>query len=167
MRDQYALGSALEERFAWSVVPMPVTHERKLFDVACDKWDQYQQQIRLDHINITESRNHPYRRHSQLLSEAAVTLSHLPTIPDTITMRNGSSRPTFDFEFGDVRPGVQHTHLSHTNSGPRASRSVLSKSRSFASLPREQDLPEPLGNEITHPSHLLCRTIRVFVAWKA
>lgn len=156
MRDQYALGSALEERFAWSVVPMPATQDRKLFDVACDKWEQYQRQQRQD--QITESQHHPYRRHShhsQLFSEAAATLSHLPTIPDTITMRNGSTRPTINFA---------KSHLSRDNSGRPGGRHALSKSRSYASL-RKEPLSEPLG--YPHPSHFLCRTMRVFVAWKA
>jgi hypothetical protein len=163
MRDQFALGSALEERFAWSVVPMPATQDLKLFDIACDKWEQYQRQQRLDQIG--ESQPGPYRRHSQLLSEAAATLGHLPTIPDTITMRNSSTRPTVDF--ADARPGTQQAHLSGSNSGRRGGHRTLSKSHSYASLPKEPDLPEPLGEEISHPSHLLCRTMRVFVAWKA
>jgi hypothetical protein len=158
MRDHYALGSALEERLAWSVVPMPATQDRKLFDIACDKWEQYQHQQRLDQSH------HPYRRHSQLLSEAAATLSHLPTIPDTITMREGGTRPTIDLT--DARSGAQQAHFKHDNNG-RQGRQTLPKSRSYASLPKEPDLPEPLGDEIAHPNRLLCRTMRVFVAWKA
>ena len=164
MRDQISLGSALEERFTWSMVPMPTTQDRKLFDTACDKWEQYQRQRRLDHI--AESLPRPFRRHSQLLSEAAATLSHLPTIPDTITMRNGGVRPTVDFT--EAHPGVQQAHMSRSNSGRRGVQSrSLSKSRSYASLPKAPELPEPLGEETSHPSHLLCRTMRVFVAWKA
>lgn len=158
MRDQIGLGSALEERFAWSMVPMPVTQDRKLFDTACDKWEQYQRQGQ-----IAESQPRPYRRHSQLLSEAAATLSHhLPTIPDTITMRSDSVRPTVDF--AEARP---QAHLSRSNSGRYGSHRTLSKSRSYAGLPKALDLPETLGGEISEPSHLLCRTMRVFVAWKA
>jgi len=140
---------------------MPPTQDQKLFDIACEKWEQYQRQQSLDQIVETQLR--PNRRHSQLLSEAAATLSHLPTIPDTITMRNGTVRPTMDFS--DARPGVVHqSPLLSRNNGQRG---VLSKSRSLVNLPKSPDLPEPLGEEISHPSHALCRTLRVFVAWKA
>ncbi|KIM89115.1 hypothetical protein PILCRDRAFT_212537 [Piloderma croceum F 1598] len=158
MRDHYALGSALEERFAWSVVPMPATQDRKLFDIACDKWEQYQRQQRQD--QITESKHHPYRRHnhhSQLLSEAATTLSSLPTIPDTITMRKDSTRPAINFtEAPDAR--------QCNNSGRRGGRQTLSHTGSYTSLHKERALPEPLDEP--HPSYFLCRTMRVFVAWK-
>jgi hypothetical protein len=160
MRDHYALGSALEERFAWSVVPMPAIQDRKLFDIACDKWKQYQRQQRQD--QITESQHHPYRRHSQLLSEAAATLSNLPTIPDTITMRKDSTRPAISFT---EAPDAQQSNLSCNNSGRRGGRQTLSHMGSYTSLHKGRALPEPLDDE-PHPSHFLCRTMRVFVAWK-
>ena len=161
MRDRYALGSVLEERFAWSVVPMPATQDRKLFDIACDKWKQYQQQ-RQD--QIVESQHHPYRRHShhtQFLSEAATTLSNLPTIPDTITMRKDRTRPAINFT---EAPDAQQSNLSCNNSGRRGGRQTLSHTGSCTSLHTERALPEPLDEP--HPSHFLCRTMRVFVAWK-
>lgn len=35
------LGSVLEERFNWSMVPGPTPQERRFFDTACEKWDAY------------------------------------------------------------------------------------------------------------------------------
>ena len=172
MRDQFALGSALEDRFAWSVVPMPPTQDQKLFDIACDKWEKYQHQQNLDQIIETQPR--PYRRHSQLLSEPAVTLSYLPTIPDTISTRNnGSVRPTFDFTDACPGPDAQQSHSLSTSNNSSSSRRdgrvglTLSKIRSYASLPKSPDLPEPIEQQTPHPAHLLSRTMRVFVAWKA
>lgn len=151
---------------------MPATQERKLYDLACDKWDQYQHQRKLDLIaQQLRPSARSNRRHSRLLSEAAATVKHLPTIPDTITMRNGSTRPAMDFE--EAIPGVQG-YLARSNSQKgghfgtsRTGRRTISRSRSHISLVKDSDLPDDLGDDIAHPSHLLCRSMRVFVAWKA
>lgn len=168
MRDRYSLGSALEDRFAWSVVSMPSNQpERKTFDTACDLWDKYQRQQ-----HAAESR--PGGHHSQLLSETSPTFGHLPTIPDTVTVRNGSIRPAVDFD--EARVGVQQGQLNRSNSRKsgrfgtsRTGRRTVSRSRSYASLsqPHGQSDGTGTGHEEAHPSRLLCRTLRVFVAWKA
>lgn len=165
MRDQFALGSLLEERFAWSVVPMPATQDRKLFDVACDKFDQYQRQQRLDqHAYHDHPQSH--RRSQQLFSDLPTSISHLPTIPDTMT----SLPPAINLE--DAHTGVPAQGpppLARNNSrgsgrvlADRTSR-ILSTSHSHTSLVKG-NLED---NEDTHPSQFLCRTMRVFVAWKA
>lgn len=169
MRDQFDIGSALQERYAWNSVPMPAPQDRKQFDTACDKWDQYQHQQKLDQAAEAQQ-HHQYRRrsrrHSQFLSEAAATINHLPTIPDTISMRNATVRPEMDF--GEARPGVQQPRASRMSiSNGRTGRRSISRSRSHADLGKDVDQVEEIGNDSPHPSHLLARTMRVFVAWKA
>lgn len=175
MHDQYALRSAMNDQLSWNVVPLPPDQDRKNFDNACDKWEQYQHQLQLDQAIAETQQPRRSRRHSQFLSEVATTVSHLPTIPDTITMRNENARPPMDFT--EVPSGLQRTRSSRidvmpgssaattSRNGPRA----LPKSRSQNNLLKEPEpeLPEVIGDEIVHPSHLLCRTVRVFVAWKA
>ncbi|KIJ64557.1 hypothetical protein HYDPIDRAFT_40297 [Hydnomerulius pinastri MD-312] len=41
MRQHMALGSALEDRFDWSINPGPTPQEKLFFDASCDKWDAY------------------------------------------------------------------------------------------------------------------------------
>lgn len=157
MRDRFDIGSAMQERYAWNSVPIPAPQERKHFDTACSKWDQYQRQLKID-LAASAQPLHQYRRrsrrHSQFLSEAATTINHLPTIPDTISMRNSSVRP--EMVFSDAHPGIQQPHASLFNG--RTDRRDLGK---------DVDPVEEIGDDSSHPSHLLARTMRVFVAWKA
>lgn len=169
---------------------MPSHQDRKAFDTACNMWEKYQHKRHLG--RATEAQAQPVvrqgRRHSHglLLSESAATVGHLPTIPDTISLRNGSVRPTMDFEEGDadagappgqddagVPPSQLHRSDSHkssrrgTSTG-RTARRKVSKNHSQVSLslPLEYDGGDGPGDE-PHPSGRLCRTLRVFVAWKA
>lgn len=168
MRDRYSLGSVLEDRFAWNVISMPSNQsERKTFDAACDVWDKYQRQKRLDRAAEPQPVGRRDRRHSQLISEASPAFVHLPTIPDTVTLRKGSVRPTMDFD--EAHADVQQTRLHRSSSHKsarfgtsRTGRRTVSRSRSHTSLDRSTG-----WHEDAHPSRLLCRTLRVFVAWKA
>lgn len=170
MRDQFDIGSVMQERYAWNSVPMPAPQERKLFDMACDKWDQYQHQLKSDQAaDVQQQPQHRRRgrRHSQFLSEAATTINHLPTIPDTISMRNTTVRP--EMVFSDTCLGVQQPRASRMSLfNGRADHRSLSRSRSYADLGK--DVVDPVketGDDSPRPSHLLARTMRVFVAWKA
>lgn len=163
MRDQFALGSLLEERFAWSVIPIPATQDRILFDTACDKWDEYQRQQRLEQNGHFR---HPSQgsRHSQLFPEVPIVINHPPA---TMAIRNA----TINFE-EDAHLSAPQGALAHSNSRSsgrvaglpnRAPRST--RSQSHTSLIKEADLFEATTG--AHPSQFLCRTMRVFIAWKA
>lgn len=42
MREHMGLGSVLEDRFNWSMIPGPTPQEKRSFDTACEKWEAYQ-----------------------------------------------------------------------------------------------------------------------------
>jgi hypothetical protein len=165
MHDQFAFGSLLEDRFAWSVIPMPATQDRILFDTACDNWDEYQRRQRLEH---NAHFHHPSQghQHGHLFSDAPSVISHLPTIPGTMTVRNATARPAINCE-NSARLSVPQCALACSGravgSTTRAPRSARGQSHTQASLIKEADQLEAT----THPSQYLCRTMRVFVAWKA
>ncbi|KAF8231777.1 hypothetical protein L208DRAFT_1398447 [Tricholoma matsutake] len=59
MRDTYSLGSALEDRFLWSIMASAPSAERKIFETACEKWDKWE----YEHFNAPSSRpSRPNRR---------------------------------------------------------------------------------------------------------
>ena len=147
MREQFDIGSAMQERYGWNSVPMPAPQERKHFDTACDKWDQYQHQLKFDQVADTQQQpqhRRGSRRHSQFLSEATTTINPLPTIPDTISMRNTTIRP--ELVFSGATPGVQRPHATRM--------SLFNPTKE-------------IGDDSPDPSHFLARSMRVFVAWKA
>jgi len=142
------------------MIPMPATQDRILFDTARDKWDEYRRQQRLEQ---NAHFRHPSQgpRHSQLFPEV---ISHLPA---TMAIRNA----TINFE-EDAHLSAPQGALAHSNSRSsgrvaglpnRAPRSTRSQSRT--SLIKEAGLFEATNG--VHPSQFLCRTMRVFVAWKA
>lgn len=158
---------------------MPSQQDRKAFDTACAMWERYQQKKHQGRVPepqalpvIRQGRRHS---HSQLLSDSASGFGHLPTIPDTISLRNKSARPTMDFEEGNTSVPSGQLHRSGSQkssrrgaSASRPTRRKVSRSRSQVSLslPLEYDGGEGPGDQ-PHPSTMLSRTLRVFVAWKA
>ncbi|KAF7299004.1 Methyltransf-25 domain-containing protein [Mycena indigotica] len=46
MQDHMAIGSTLRDHFSWSCVPLAPSPERKAFNAACERWDQWQEQQR-------------------------------------------------------------------------------------------------------------------------
>jgi hypothetical protein len=57
------LGSVLEDRFNWTVIPGPTPQEKRLFDTACEKWDAYQRLVN----SSTGAVPHPATRLSRSL----------------------------------------------------------------------------------------------------
>ncbi|OJA12095.1 hypothetical protein AZE42_03447 [Rhizopogon vesiculosus] len=45
MREHMGLGSVLEDRFNWTVIPGPTPQEKRFFGTACEKWDAYQRLV--------------------------------------------------------------------------------------------------------------------------
>ncbi|KAF7985559.1 hypothetical protein HWV62_3821 [Athelia sp. TMB] len=173
MRDRYSLGSVLEDRFAWNVISMPSHQDRKAFDTACEKWEKYQHQ-KSGHVAEAQPVIRQGRRHShgQVLVESPSAFTHLPTIPDTISVRSDGSRPTMDFEetgasASSGQLGRSDSHRSTHHGTTRTARRGISKSRSQISLPLEYAGGNGPGDGLPHPSNMLSRTLRVFAAWKA
>jgi hypothetical protein len=69
MRDKISHSHALEDRFSWSVVPMPTPSERKNFEMACEKWDKWE----MEHAAAQEE--HSSRRASQYSPSVQTTSS--------------------------------------------------------------------------------------------
>lgn len=73
MRDKFSLGSALQDRFSWSVTPSPPTAERKIFDTACEKWDKWERAQLLASLQPgrTSTRSHESKHHPILNNSLA------------------------------------------------------------------------------------------------
>lgn len=41
MREHMGIGSVLEDRFNWSMIPGPTPQEKRAFETACEKWEAY------------------------------------------------------------------------------------------------------------------------------
>ncbi|KAG5648352.1 hypothetical protein DXG03_004924 [Asterophora parasitica] len=62
MRDKCALGSALGERFSWSVAESSTSAARKIFNTACEKWDKWElEQSTANRGTSSAPSRHPHR----------------------------------------------------------------------------------------------------------
>lgn len=68
------LGSVLEDRFNWSMVPGPTPQEKRSFDAACEKWDAYRRAVDGGACAVP----HPATRLSRSLR---VFVAWKPTVP--------------------------------------------------------------------------------------
>ncbi|KAF8965139.1 hypothetical protein BDZ97DRAFT_1904235 [Flammula alnicola] len=168
MQDKASVGHALQERFDWHVFTSPVLQDRKAFDVACEKYDQWteeqKQKAPLD----------PYRQSNGHRS------------------RNSVSTPGLVLPATDSSVSHDHNLIARSTSSPQPSTLVPSErtvddSSSFAttlalsSLNRHQmdtssnvhagglSSPSTMSHTSiqTMPPQMLSRAMRVFVAWKA
>lgn len=138
MRDHFALGSALEDRFAWSVMSSSPSPDRKIFENACEKWDKWEYE---QHHTAS---SHPYRspnQHHLSKSHTTVNSSHA----GNVNMANHSgNRAGHDYAGTAILPHA------------RSQQDSRSKRASISS-----------GSAMLPPTHRLSRAMRVFVAWKA
>ncbi|KAJ7134713.1 hypothetical protein C8R44DRAFT_849205 [Mycena epipterygia] len=56
MREHMAIGSTLRDQFSWTCMPIAPSQDRKVFQAACDRWEQWQDQQR-------RKPKSPYERH--------------------------------------------------------------------------------------------------------
>ncbi|KAJ7025328.1 hypothetical protein C8F04DRAFT_1128529 [Mycena alexandri] len=56
MRDNMAIGSTLREQFSWPCIPLAPSQDRKAFNAACERWEQWQDQQKRKFKS-------PYERH--------------------------------------------------------------------------------------------------------
>ncbi|TFK74840.1 hypothetical protein BDN72DRAFT_634881 [Pluteus cervinus] len=141
MRDHIAIRSELQNRFAWTVFPSSPTQDRKIFDAACEKWEQWEEdeQARSPSQNSyrpSGSRHRPSSSVStqgpQPLSENRSTDGHHHESPDQYRMLRRTYSNLEDESYASSTPNGS-TQPSTLNV-----------------LPNRQS-----------------RVIRVFVAWKA
>lgn len=160
MRDQIALGSALEDRFFWSVFPSMPTQERKAFDAACEKWEQWEEE------QNHRSPLHPYRflPNKHRTTTSVSTAGTLPLASENhSSTQNGLSgaengRSAFRRSHSNLEeygmpatPNDQYVRYDHIHKNASQLSPTSTSSRSTA-------IP---------PTRRLSRAMRVFVAWKS
>jgi hypothetical protein len=141
MRDHFSLGSALEDRFAWSVMSSSPSPDRKIFENACEKWDKW------EHEQRHTIASHPYRSPNRHRSHATVNSSsrgYSANINVAEDSEHSGNRASQDYA---GTPIFSHSRPQQDSRSKRASISSVS-----AMLP---------------PTRRLSRAMRVFVAWKA
>lgn len=130
------LGSAIENRFGWSISPSAKTQDRKTFDTDCAKWAQH---VRDKHR--ADAYRHPYRHTSD---RSGPELS-------------GSTRNATAISPTSIRSASTKTSTRHRRA----------KTESQMLTPEPSISGEASSIAMPSPSRRLCRTMRVFVAWKA
>ena len=159
------MGNALRERFDWHVFTSPILQDRKAFENACEKYDDWVA------AQKAKSPTNPYR-HS-----------------NTHRSRSSMSTPGFVIPTPDSSVSHDHNQISRSTSSPQASTShhlddassltvteapPLTKSHhhhdSGSTVHFAAALPSPsTASQMSHamPTQMLSRAMRVFVAWKA
>ena len=166
MQDKASVGNALRERFDWHVFTSPILQDRKAFENACEKYDDWVA------AQKAKSPTNPYR-HS-----------------NTHRSRSSMSTPGFVIPTPDSSVSHDHNQISRSTSSPQASSTShhlddassltvteappLTKSHhhhdSGSTVHFAAALPSPsTASQMSHamPTQMLSRAMRVFVAWKA
>ncbi|KAJ3540405.1 hypothetical protein NMY22_g4305 [Coprinellus aureogranulatus] len=128
MQDQASLNNALKERFQWNVMDSAPPQNRKIFNIACEKYDKWQQESR-NRVPSFSSVYRPSRNSLQAPSSINITAPtpDTPAKPDAPPVAKGRARSN------------SHTVLSNRNVAANADRSTalpsiaLAPSRSDAS----------------------------------
>jgi len=150
MQDQISLGHALKERFSWSVLSSSPSINRKAFDAACEKYDQWVAQQR------QQTSSHSFRHDNHLSSNTLSNSDKVSDSPNTVSSPEGTSMSMARNQSLTIssHPGVgeslKSTHLPHDAT-------VHSASPPTASA----------HSTVPSPTQRLSRSVRVFVAWKA
>lgn len=152
MQDQISLGHALKERFSWSVLSSSPSINRKAFDAACEKYEQWVAQQR------QHTSSHPFRHvHDHHSSNPLSNSDKVSDTPNTVSSREGTSI--------NVAHNQSQTISSHPGEGESLKPTPLPHDATvhFA-------LPSPTASghsTVPSPTQRLSRSVRVFVAWKA
>lgn len=159
------MGNALRERFDWHVFTSPILQDRKAFENACEKYDDWvaAQKAKLP--------SNPYRYSNTHRSRNSMSTPGLvPPTPDSSVSHdhNQISRST-----SSPQPSTSY-HLDDTPSVTMTEAPSLTKSHhhhdSGSTVHFAAALASPsTASQMSHamPTQMLSRAMRVFVAWKA
>jgi len=164
MQDKASVGNALQERFNWHVFTSPVLQDRKAFDNACEKYEDWAaaQNAKLPSSPHRHHSNAHRSRHSMPAPGLVPTSDSSASHDTSHILRAASSpqsHPSTSYHHDDTSsiaiseaPTLTKTHHSH-DSGSTVH---------FAAAPSSP-------SHATHsmPTQMLSRAMRVFVAWKA
>jgi len=139
MRDHMALGTALQDRFSWSVFPSSPSSDRKVFDTACETWAQWEHQQRQTPYGYSPQSNR------SMNSDATSTL----ILDDVFAQPYTASEPDH------LGAQIPVRRSGNPNTSPRG-RPTTAGSTSQVSV----------ASPSTAPTRRLSRSMRVFVAWK-
>jgi hypothetical protein len=163
MLDKASVGNALQERFDWHVFPSPILQDRKAFDTACEKYDDWVT------AQKAKSPSNPYRHSNFYHSKTSMSTPGiaLPT-PDSsvshgynqISRSTSSPQPPTSHHVDDAYsiastlvPSLTESHHHHHDS--------------VSTVRFADGLSSPTTtSQKSVSTQRLSRTMRVFVAWK-
>lgn len=160
------MGNALRERFDWHVFTSPLLQDRKAFDNACEKYDDWVASQK------TRFPANPYRHSNTHRSRNSMPTPGLvppPTADSSVSrVHNQISRST-----SSPQSSTSH-HLDDTSSVTITETPSMTKSHHRHDSGSTVHFAAPLSSpstasQMSHamPTQMLSRAMRVFVAWKA
>jgi len=147
MQDQASIGTALAERFNWHVFSSPDLQDRKAFDAACEKYEQWV--ISENKLRVEAAGQHGM--HGSL------------SMPGSGSVTSGLGVPV------DSPRSYGRTSMDGASSFglPSASASTTSIAGSLVGAVEPSVAATPLPVIPLVPPQRISRAVRVFVAWKA
>jgi len=173
MQDKASVGNALRERFDWHVFTSPILQDRKAFENACEKYDDW---VALQKAKLPTNPYHHSNAHRSRNSMSTPGLV-LPTPDSSVSHdHNQISRSTSSPQYSST----SH-HFDDTSPVTATEAPPLTKSHhhhyhhhhhhdSGSTVHFAAALPSPsTASHMSHamPTQKLSRAMRVFVAWKA
>jgi hypothetical protein len=164
MQDQASLNNSLKERFQWNVMDSAPPQNRRIFNMACEKYDKWSQQ---ESNHATPSFSSPYRPSRNSL--------HAPSSINVTAPSPDTPAPPHDGPGAAVKGRARsnsHTILLNRNGSVNTTdRSNGSPSIAWAQSRSDTSahfsaVPELAAPSTLAPTQKLSRSISVFVAWK-
>jgi len=175
MLDKASVGNALQERFGWCVFPSPILQDRKVFDTACEKYDDWATAQKSK--PPSDSYRNPNIYHSRNSTSTPGLV--LPT-PDTSVSHNrnaisrstSSPQPSTSHHVDDtcsiastLVPSLTESHHHRHHHHHHHHHDSLSTIH-FTAAPSSPSTVSQMSTQ-SMPTQMLSRAMRVFVAWKA
>jgi len=157
MQDKASVGNALQERFDWHVFTSPILQDRKAFDNACEKFDDW---VAAQNAKLPSS---PHRRHSNAhRSRHSTSTSDSSVSHDPSQIFRSASSP-------QSHPSTSHHHDDRSSITITEAPSVTKTHHHHdsGSMVHFAAPSSPSNATQSMPTQMLSRAMRVFVAWKA
>lgn len=163
MLDKASLGYALQEQFSWHTFEGVLLADRKAYDQACGKYDEWvekQHQLKLD-----AAAEQYQRRSRNSMSSPGLALTSADAASDASQIARSQSSPQPSTSSPTLAPSLL-TIMPDDASPPRASSKRMPETATTSHF-GEAASSISVSSTYVPPTEMLSRTMRVFVAWKA
>lgn len=162
MLDKASMGHALQEQFSWNTFEGVLLADRKAYDQACgkyDEWEEKQHQLKLEAAAAEQ-----YQGRS--MSSPGLALMSAEATSDASQIARSQSSPQPSTGSPTLAPSLL-TIMPGDASPPRASGKRMQDTATAASYFGETASSISALSYHVPPTEMLSRTMRVFIAWKA